>query len=177
MTECIALLRGINVGKAKRIAMVDLRNLMESMGFSAVRTMLNSGNVICEVARPNIARITSQVEDGIKREYGVHSSVIVVTADELKAIVKENSILGAAGNPSRLLVAFVANQGVLSQAQALLSESWAPEAFALGKKAAYLWCPNGIIDSKLLKSFVRITGEAATTRNWATVLKLQAMVH
>jgi uncharacterized protein (DUF1697 family) len=177
MTECIALLRGINVGKAKRIAMVDLRNLLESQGFSAVRTLLNSGNVIFEAAKPGIAEITAQVEAGIKRKFGFHSSVVVVTAGELRAIIKENNILEVGLNPSRLLVAFVANQGVLSQAKALLSESWAPEAFAVGTKAAYLWCPNGSIDSKLLKSFARVTGEAATTRNWATVLKLQAMVH
>ena len=42
----VALLRGINVGKAKRIAMADLRALVESLGYSDVRTLLNSGNIV-----------------------------------------------------------------------------------------------------------------------------------
>ncbi|MGC8763333.1 MAG: hypothetical protein ACP5VN_06835 [Acidobacteriota bacterium] len=44
----------------------------------------------------------------------------------------------------------------------------------MGGDAAYPWCPNGVIGSKLARRFGRITGEAATTRNWATVLKVQA---
>jgi len=46
MTVCVALLRGINVGKAKRIAMADLRALIEGLGYTDVRTLLNSGNVV-----------------------------------------------------------------------------------------------------------------------------------
>ena len=42
----VALLRGINVGKAKRVAMADLRGLMEELGYTEVRTLLNSGNVV-----------------------------------------------------------------------------------------------------------------------------------
>jgi hypothetical protein len=43
MTEFIALLRGINVGRAKRIAMADLRGLFVDLGHKNVRTLLNSG--------------------------------------------------------------------------------------------------------------------------------------
>lgn len=42
----VALLRGINVGRAKRVAMADLRALVEGLGFHSVRTLLNSGNVV-----------------------------------------------------------------------------------------------------------------------------------
>ena len=45
-TRHVALLRGINVGRAKRIAMADLRALVEGLGFGEVRTLLNSGNAI-----------------------------------------------------------------------------------------------------------------------------------
>ena len=57
---------------------------------------------------------------------------------------------------------------VLRKAKALLKEQWKPEAVAVGSKAAYLWCPDGIIQSPLAKEFSRVTGAAATTRNWAT---------
>ena len=42
----IALIRGINVGRAKRVAMADLRALVEGLGYRDVRTLLNSGNVV-----------------------------------------------------------------------------------------------------------------------------------
>ena len=42
----VALLRGINVGKAKRVPMADLRTLCEELGYGDVSTLLNSGNLI-----------------------------------------------------------------------------------------------------------------------------------
>lgn len=47
----IALIRGINVGKAKRIAMSDLRELCTNLGFTDVKTLLNSGNVVFNAPR------------------------------------------------------------------------------------------------------------------------------
>lgn len=156
--------------------MADLRSLVESLGFSTVRTLLNSGNIIFETSQPDIAKITVQIEAGIKSHFGFSSSVVAVTEDDLMAIIKENSLLKLGADPSRLLVAFVADPRVLTKAKALLSESWAPEAFALGGHAAYLWCPRGVIGSKLMQSLGRLAGEATTIRNWATVLKLQAAI-
>ena len=42
----VALIRGINVGKAKRVAMAELRAELEKIGYEDVRTLLNSGNVV-----------------------------------------------------------------------------------------------------------------------------------
>jgi uncharacterized protein (DUF1697 family) len=75
---------------------------------------------------------------------------------------------------NRRTVAFVAKGAVLGKAKPLLEEAWAPEALAIGSKAAYLWCARGIIDSNLIKALSRVTADAATTRNWGTALKLQA---
>src|SRR6478736_4542725 len=47
----VALLRGINVGKAKRIAMADLRKLCEGLGYEDVSTLLNSGNIVFSAPR------------------------------------------------------------------------------------------------------------------------------
>lgn len=98
----------------------------------------------------------------------------MITGRDLHAIVAENPLRQARQDPSKFLVAFVAKQDVLGKAEPLLQESWVPEALAIGRKAAYLWCARGIIDSRLLKEFFRVTDNAPTTRNWGTVLKLQA---
>ena len=174
MTDCIALLRGINVGRAKRIAMADLRRLVENLGHSNVRTLLNSGNVVFRAARPNIGKIALVIESAIQEKFGFQATVVVLTAQDLNAIVAENPLARAARDPSKYLVAFVAATATLAKAKPLLAQSWAPDALAVGSQAAYLWCANGLIESRLMQAFTRATGVAATTRNWATVLKLQA---
>jgi len=174
MTQYIAFLRGVNVGRAKRIAMADLRALMEELGFSDVRTVLNSGNVIFQSPHPNDTKVGVGIERAITRGFGFPVPVIVVSAKVLSAIVEENPLPQAARDPSRYLVAFVADAATLARTRPMLDEPWSPEAFALGSNAAYLWCPNGVIASRLMQAFGRRTGDAATTRNWATVLRLQA---
>lgn len=174
MPKCIALLRGINVGRAKRVAMADLRTLIEGLGFSDVRTLLNSGNAVFNAARPTPEKVASAIEGAIQGKFGFYVPVVVLTARDLHTIIAENPLPQAAQDPSKFLVAFVAKGGALRKAESLLQETWAPEALAVGRKAAYLWCARGIIDSKLVKDFSRITAATATTRNWGTVLKLQA---
>ena len=57
MSTCIALIRGINVGKNKRLAMADLREMMADLGHTNVRTLLNSGNVVFQSKNSNSAKI------------------------------------------------------------------------------------------------------------------------
>jgi len=42
----VALLRGINVGKAKRVGMADLRTVVEELGYTDVKTVLATGNIV-----------------------------------------------------------------------------------------------------------------------------------
>jgi uncharacterized protein (DUF1697 family) len=175
MTTCIALLRGVNVGRAKRLAMADLRDLVEGLGHTNVRTLLNSGNVVFDAHRVNVSKIAQSVEAAITDRFGFSATVVVLTAADLAGVILENPLHVAATDPSKYLVAFVSSTTSLARAKPLLARSWTPEALAVGKRAAYVWCANGIIESKLLQAFGRVTGGVATTRNWATILKLQAV--
>lgn len=172
MTNCLALLRGINVGRAHRIAMADLRELFEELGHEDVRTLLNSGNVLFRSARPNVARLAAGIETAISGRFGFAVPVIVIAAADLAAIIQANPLRRVAADPARHLVAFASGPGALARMRPLAQEAWAPEALAIGSKAAYLWCPTGILDSRLLKAFSRLAGESVTTRNWTTVLRL-----
>jgi len=174
MTTCIALIRGINVGRAKRMAMADLAHMFDGMGLKGVRTILNSGNVVFQARRPDVKDLARSIEGQIVKRFGFSAAVVVITAGDLAIIIEENPLPSVATDPSRYLVAFVSDPVNLSGARPLLEESFAPEHFAIGTKAAYLWCPNGIINSRLGPAFARLTADSATTRNWATVLKLQA---
>jgi len=46
MTIHVALLKGINVGGRKQVAMADLRDLCTRLGFHDVRSLLQSGNLV-----------------------------------------------------------------------------------------------------------------------------------
>jgi uncharacterized protein (DUF1697 family) len=171
----IALLRGINVGTAKRVPMADLRGLFEGLGYTGVATLLNSGNVVFSARSDAAEKLESRIEKAIEKRFGFTSRVTVITADELSTIVKENSLGEAADNHSRLLVAFLKTSGERAKLVPLSGREWKPGLLALGTRAAYLWCPDGLLESPLAAEMGRLLGDAVTTRNWATVLKLAAL--
>jgi uncharacterized protein (DUF1697 family) len=176
LSTCIALLRGINVGRAKRIAMADLRALLESLGHTNVRTLLNSGNAIFETPRPNVSKLARAIEASVASKFGFTAPVVVITAAELATIVHAHPLKAVANDPAKYLVAFVATPATLTTIKPLLKQTWQPDALAVGTHAAYLWCAKGVLESKLMQAFARASGETVTTRNWATVLKLHAAV-
>lgn len=172
----IALIRGINVGKAKRVAMADLRALAEGFGWTDVRTLLNSGNMVFTApAGVTTEAAGTRISEGMAQKLGVPAKVMVITAKELAEIVAGNPLPQGEAEPPRFLVAVLAKSFDPAKLAPLAKEDWSPEAFGLGKHVAYLWCANGITESKLMEAFGRAAGDAQTTRNWATITKLHAL--
>ena len=176
MSTYVALLRGINVGKAKRIAMADLRALLEGLGYTDVATLLNSGNVVFKAGKGSPKKLATDISAAIATRLGIEVPVIVESARGLALIAEENPFANTADDPSRLLVAFVTDANVLAAMSAIRPHVVAPEQFHLGTHAAYLHCASGILESKAAEALLGKAGKAATTRNWATVQKLQALV-
>jgi uncharacterized protein (DUF1697 family) len=175
MKRHIALLRGINVGKAKRVPMADLRALMEGLGHANVRTLLNSGNAVFDARGGTPAALAGTLRAAIFDKLGVDCEVIVKTAGELDAAIAEHPLRGHANDDARLLVMFVQAPSTLAELKALESTDWSPEAFAVGAQAAWLWCADGIIESRVAKAVGKVLKDRGTARNWATVTKLQAL--
>ena len=176
MKRHIALLRGINVGKAKRVAMADLRAMMEGLGHANVRTLLNSGNVVFDAPRGTPATLAKQLRAAVLAQCGVDCEVIVKSAADLAAAIAEHPLKHHANDDARMLVMFTQDASALAELKALEASDWAPEAFAAGEHAAWLWCAGGIIESRVAKAVGKVLKERGTARNWATVVKLQAMV-
>ena len=175
MKRYIALLRGINVGKAKRVPMADLRALMEALGFAGVRTLLNSGNAVFDARGGTAASHAKRLKAAILEKTGVDCEVIVKTAADLAAAIAEHPLRRHADDDARMLVLFTQDASTLAELKALESGDWAPEAFAVGAHAAWLWCADGIIESRLSKAVGKLLKTSGTARNWATVVKLDAM--
>ncbi|HTD28299.1 MAG TPA: DUF1697 domain-containing protein [Xanthomonadaceae bacterium] len=175
MPRFVALLRGVNIGKAKRVPMVELRALLIDLGYTEVATLLNSGNAVFVARTGSPAKHAVSIAAAISSRLKVEVPVIVKSASELTAILSENPIKAGADQHSRFLVAFVQDASELSSLAAIASLVVHPEEFALGKHAAYLLCARGILESKAGEALLGKVGKSATSRNWATVLKLQAL--
>jgi uncharacterized protein (DUF1697 family) len=171
----VALIRGINVGRAKRVAMADLRALVEGLGYRDVRTLLNSGNVVFTASGAVAGNAAARIEKAMTTTLGVPARVTVLTAREVAAAVADNPLLEVAGDHSRLMVAFPNAAADRRRLTPLTTEDWTPEALAVGSRVAYLWCPDGAIASPLSEAVARILKDGVTTRNWATVTKLHAL--
>ena len=111
----------------------------------------------------------------IARRLKVDVPVIVKSAGELAIIISQNPIDAGAEQHSRALVAFTQDSKSLPGLTSIRSLVTPPERFEIGKNAAYLLCPEGVLQSKAWVALQGKPGAATTTRNWATVLKLQAL--
>jgi uncharacterized protein (DUF1697 family) len=174
--RCVALLRGINVGRAKRVAMADLRQVASDLGYLDPRTLLNSGNLVFTIPAGDRRDPAPRLEQAIATRLKVASRVTVLTAAELAGIVEQHPLAAIATNPSRLLVTVLTEPSARARLLPLSREEWHPDALALGKRVAYLWCGGGILESRLATAVSRALGDGATSRNWATILKLHQLV-
>jgi uncharacterized protein (DUF1697 family) len=177
MLRQVALLRGVNnPGSARRIAMADLRAIVEAIGCRDVRTVLNSGNVVFSVPNDRRADVAAPIERSLASKMGVPCGVTILSAREIAAILRDNPFADIADNPSRLLVMVPRERSHQRRLQPLLKQRWHPEAMALGTSVAYLWCANGVADSALWPAVDRALDRTGTARNIATMTRLLALV-
>jgi uncharacterized protein (DUF1697 family) len=176
MPRYVALFRGINVGKAKRIAMADLRALLGKLGYSDVVTLLNSGNAVFTGTGDTANKHADRIRTAVAGKLGVDALVIVKSARDVAAIIAGNELGMIASDPSRLLVAMTNEAKALAGLKALAARDWGQEKVHMNKHAAYVWCANGILESQALGSVLRGLEGTGTTRNWATLNKIHDLL-
>ena len=176
MSHFVVLLRGVNVGRGNRVPMAGFRALLESLGFSAVKTVLNSGNAVFAGPARSSGALARTIRAELHSSLGLDVPVIVKSAAEFTAVVEGNVLAGACQDASRLLVAFAQDPAVVQGLAGVATLVRSPEQFAVGTHAAYLSCPNGILESQAAVVLLGMGGAGITTRNWATVQKLHALL-
>src|SRR5579859_2272568 len=104
----VALLRGINVVGRNVVAMSDLRDLFEALGFDGVQSLLQSGNVVFDGAKTTGAPLESLLEVETSRRLNVSVDYVVRRASEWQKVVARNPFADEARrDPSHLLVMFL----------------------------------------------------------------------
>jgi len=170
----IALLRGINIGRNKRIKMADLVKTFEALGFKKIKTYLQSGNVIFNYDSIDTAKIAENIEEKISQTFGFSVNVVIRTDDELESIVKGNPFIKEACiEHDKLHVTFLLDVPDPKAVLNLDINKAENEKFEVIGREVYLYCPNGYARTKLKNDmFEKKLNTVATTRNWKTTNKL-----
>jgi len=168
----LALLRGVNVGTAKRIGMPALREAFVAAGYDDARTVLQSGNVVFTASRVMSAAAVERLEAAVHDRTGVHSRIVVLAAPVVRRVVDENPLLEMMSDASRMLVALPRAgfdpRGVRQPA----AREIAPDVLSVSANAVYHWAPNGQTESRVPETYWRAFGDTITRRNWRTLTRL-----
>lgn len=175
MARFVVLLRGVNVGTGNRVPMAGFRAALEGLGYTDVRTLLNSGNAVFSASGRREGQLAHDIARVVEERFGVVTPVIVKSARALDAIVAGNPFPPSEAEHSRFLVAFAADVGTLQALESLSPLLRPGERFAVTEHAAYLHCAGGVLQSRAGEALLGRAGRHVTTRNWATVLKLRAL--
>jgi uncharacterized protein (DUF1697 family) len=172
-TRFVALLRGINVGRARQVDMPRLRDVLTARGHGGVRTHLRSGNVVLD-SELHEAELAADLRAAIAEEFGFDVPVVVRTGPELADVVAGNPLGEVATDPARYLVTFMAEPPDADKVAAL------PPAdsgeYLVSGRELYLWLPDGIQGTPVASwKWDRLLGRPGTARNWNTVTKLSEL--
>jgi uncharacterized protein (DUF1697 family) len=177
MTTYVALLRAINLGSHQRVAMSDLRDLLERMGYDDVRSLLQSGNLLFRSEARDGAQLERRLEAEAAKRLGLGTDFFVRSAAEWEAVVAGNPFPAEAKrDPGHLLVMFLKGAPEAKDVERLQAAISGPEVIRARGKDAYIVYPNGVGRSRLTNALLeRHLGTRGTGRNWNTVLKLRAL--
>lgn len=175
MPRLVALLRGINLAGKRRVAMADLRALLEGLGYEDVRTHLQSGNAVLTTG-DSAAEVASAIETGIAERMGLDVVVTVRTAGQMARIVADDRLGDVADDPAKRMVIFLPTPPSPQAVRAIEEMDFGDERVEVAGGEVYAWCPGGIGRSLLMAALsdAALT-PGGTARNWRTVTKLAEM--
>ncbi|MBX3429263.1 MAG: DUF1697 domain-containing protein [Hyphomonadaceae bacterium] len=162
-----ALLRGVNLGKRK-VIMAELRDICEAAGFTDVRTLLASGNLIVR-SKLSGAKLEAKLEKVILEGLDLKTDVFVRDVDQLDAIIAANPFKAFTKANSRfMIVNFMRGPATKAEMEAMQKTALSGEEIVQGQDCVYIKFPKGAGQSKLKLP------KLGSARNWNTVQKLAA---
>lgn len=172
MQTYISLLRGINVSGQKKILMTDLKALYESLGFSDVKTYIQSGNVVFSYKKNDAGKLQQMIFDKIKSHYGFEVPNLILNSAEVKEALAKNPY----PNIEKPYFTFLHELPVEENINELNKHIFDNEFYGLKGRVIYSHFPNGAGKAKItLNFFEKKLKVSGTTRNLNTSKKLLEM--
>lgn len=182
MKNYVSLLRGINVGGHNKIKMLDLQELFQSLGYTGVKTYIQSGNVIFQSKIKNSQELEQEIHLKIKKIKGYDVKILVKTKEEWGNIVLNNPFINIneyqpvdASKLHVTLLSGIPNNEKINYINSLEKKN--DEQLIFIDDCVYLFYPNGYGKTKFHNTFLEKKLEvSATTRNWKTTMKINEML-
>jgi uncharacterized protein (DUF1697 family) len=176
MARYALLLRGVNIGTKNSLPMAELRKMLDEIGCTGARTLLQSGNAVLST-RLGPAELTRRISATLEAYMGRPVATTLRTLDQLSGIVDGHPFREVATNNSNMCVTFLSHAPTSAEVAPLHATDFSPELFQVAGTAIYTWHPRGQAESALRVALgkLRLRG-SVTTRNWNTVLKLLEML-
>jgi uncharacterized protein (DUF1697 family) len=167
----LALLRGVNVGGSHRLPMRELESAFTLAGGSAVKTYVQSGNVIFESNRPVDTCVDAA--KAIEAQFGFRPAIIRRTAHAWRTMVEANPFLAASVAVETLHVACLKSAPPAAARELLDPTAFLPDEHVVADAHVYLRLPNGVARSALTTARLdNALGTVSTIRNWRTAIHL-----
>ena len=171
MARYAAFLRGVNVGGVN-LKMAEVAKALEDAGFSNVRTILASGNVLLE-SRAGVQAVRKKAEAALRDAFGYDAWVL---AYDVRAIAKisEDFPFEREVEGHHSYITFVTDEEVLDELAALADDAGPDEKIKRGKGVIYWQVPRtGTLDTTIGKTMGKKRYKSSTTtRNLRTVDKV-----
>ena len=174
MVLAVSLLRGINVGGHNKIRMADLRAMYASLGFGAVRTILQSGNVVFETSEGDLTLVGRQIEAGIRRAFGHDIRVIMRSSADFETIFSRHRFSAEQLlETNKLAIVFLSGEAAPAAVDELRAKNPGREVIHADGSELFIFYRDGQARSKLdNKRIERALGLQSTARNWNTCNRL-----
>ena len=176
--DYLVLLRGINVGGKNLLKMNDLVELFKSMGFTDVKTYIQSGNIIFKDFEKDRLKIKEKIEKALSQKMNMDIKVLIITFSEIKNIVdnKPNGF-GEENKKYKYDVIFLIEP---LTTKAMLKELTVKEGIDEiyeGKKVFYIKRNIEKLTGSYIKKIIKTEmWKYITIRNWNTTKKLYELM-
>ncbi len=174
-TRWVILVRGINLGKHKKLAMADFRALLETLGYNDVRTHLNTGNAVLTTGKTTATQLERDIAERLEVDLGLSTKVLARSRRDWASMVDDNPFVQEGVEPKQLQAAFLSKAPAAAKTKSLAPDAYTPDRFAFGDRVVYLYMPNGFMGSKL-PAWEKVLGVDATIRTWNVVTKLRDLL-
>ena len=173
--QFVAFLRGINVGGNVLITMADLKKAFASLGFTNIRTILASGNVVFAATPTDRSLLTQKIEQTLQRRFGFQISVTVRSEEEIQVLLASEPFRKTRLTPqTKLHVTFLPpdlNQG-LKVSETLKASDFESCRVSKGEVCSAVEISPGRGTTELMKVLEGQFGKKITTRTWNTVERI-----
>jgi uncharacterized protein (DUF1697 family) len=174
MTRYAAFLRGVNVGGVN-LKMAEVADAFTKAGFTAVRTILATGNILLESGAGADA-VRAKAESALRQRFGYDAWVLVYPVETVQAIV-DGYPFEAERDGYQSYITFVSDTDVLDELAALADDAGPDEKISRGPDSAGViyWqvAKNHTLDSTIGKTMGKKRYKSSTTtRNLRTLVKV-----